>query len=183
MKISRWSKEAASRRVGAHDCHMKIAIYPGSFDPITNGHLDIIRRASGLFDKLLIAVARNSEKNSLFTIAERVELIREVNRESNIEVVTFDGLLVDFAKQTGASALVRGLRAVTDFEYEFQMALMNHRLQPKVETIFLTAREDYTYLSSKLIKEVASLGGNIGEFVPSAVETALMQRLGRPPRA
>lgn len=156
---------------------MKIAIYPGSFDPITNGHLDIIRRASTLFDRLLIAVARNSEKNSLFTVAERMELIGQVITWPNVEVVTFDGLLVDFAHTTKASAIVRGLRAVTDFEYEFQMALMNHRLQPNVETVFLTAREDYTYLSSKLIKEVASLGGNITSFVPEPVEAALRQRL------
>lgn len=156
---------------------MKIAIYPGSFDPITNGHLDIIRRASTLFDRLLIAVARNSEKNSLFTVAERMELIGQVIAWPNVEVVTFDGLLVDFAHATKASAIVRGLRAVTDFEYEFQMALMNHRLQPNVETVFLTAREDYTYLSSKLIKEVASLGGNITSFVPEPVEAALRQRL------
>lgn len=156
---------------------MKIAIYPGSFDPITNGHLDIIRRASTLFDRLLIAVARNSEKNSLFTVAERMELIGQVITWPNVEVVTFDGLLVDFAHATKASAIVRGLRAVTDFEYEFQMALMNHRLQPNVETVFLTAREDYTYLSSKLIKEVASLGGNITSFVPEPVEAALRQRL------
>lgn len=156
---------------------MKIAIYPGSFDPITNGHLDIIRRATTLFDKLLIAVARNSEKNSLFTVAERMELIGQVITWPNVEIVTFDGLLVDFAHATKASAIVRGLRAVTDFEYEFQMALMNHRLQPNVETVFLTAREDYTYLSSKLIKEVASLGGNITSFVPEPVDVALRQRL------
>jgi pantetheine-phosphate adenylyltransferase len=156
---------------------MKIAIYPGSFDPITNGHLDIIRRATTLFDKLLIAVARNSEKNSLFTVAERMQLIGQVITWPNVEIVTFDGLLVDFAHATKASAIVRGLRAVTDFEYEFQMALMNHRLQPNVETVFLTAREDYTYLSSKLIKEVASLGGNITSFVPEPVEMALRQRL------
>lgn len=162
---------------------MKIAIYPGSFDPITNGHLDIIRRATTLFDKLLIAVARNSEKNSLFTVAERMELIQKVITWPNVEVVTFDGLLVDFAHQTKASAIVRGLRAVTDFEYEFQMALMNHRLQPTVETIFLTAREDYTYLSSKLIKEVASLGGNIASFVPPAVAGALKERLAPAPQS
>lgn len=163
--------------------NMKIAIYPGSFDPITNGHLDIIRRATTLFDKLLIAVARNSEKNGLFTVAERMELIQQVIAWPNVEVVTFDGLLVDFAHQTKASAIVRGLRAVTDFEYEFQMALMNHRLQPTVETIFLTAREDYTYLSSKLIKEVASLGGNIASFVPPAVAGALKERLAPAPQS
>jgi pantetheine-phosphate adenylyltransferase len=156
---------------------MKIAIYPGSFDPITNGHLDIIRRASKLFDRLLIAVARNSEKQGLFSVAERMDLIAGLNLGPNVEVVTFDGLLVDFAQQTQASAIVRGLRAVTDFEYEFQMALMNRRLQPEVETVFLTAREEYTYLSSKLIKEVARLGGNIATFVPGSIAVALKERL------
>lgn len=155
---------------------MKIAIYPGSFDPITNGHLDIIRRAAALCDKLLIAVARNGGKQNMFTVEERMDLIREVLEWPHVEVVTFDGLLVDYAKSVGAKAIIRGLRAVTDFEYEFQMALMNHRLQPKVETIFLTAREDYTYLSSKLIKEVGALGGDITDFVPPAVEKALRQR-------
>ena len=155
---------------------MKIAIYPGSFDPITNGHLDIIRRAAALCDKLLIAVARNGGKQNMFSVEERMELIGQVLEWPHVEVVTFDGLLVDYAQSVGAKAIIRGLRAVTDFEYEFQMALMNHRLQPKVETIFLTAREDYTYLSSKLIKEVGALGGNITEFVPPVVEKALRLR-------
>ena len=155
---------------------MKIAIYPGSFDPITNGHLDIIRRAAALCDRLLIAVARNSTKQGMFSVTERMELIQQVVEWPHVEVVTFDGLLVDYAKQMGAKAIIRGLRAVTDFEYEFQMALMNHRLQPQVETIFLTAREDYTYLSSKLIKEVGALGGDITEFVPPVVAKALASR-------
>ena len=161
---------------------MKIAIYPGSFDPITNGHLDIIRRAAALCDKLLIAVARNGGKQNMFSVEERMELIGQVLEWPHVEVVTFDGLLVDYAQSVGAKAIIRGLRAVTDFEYEFQMALMNHRLQPKVETIFLTAREDYTYLSSKLIKEVGALGGNITDFVPPVVEKALRLRhpVGRP---
>ena len=161
---------------------MKIAIYPGSFDPITNGHLDIIRRAAALCDKLLIAVARNGGKQNMFSVEERMELIGQVLEWPHVEVVTFDGLLVDYAQSVGAKAIIRGLRAVTDFEYEFQMALMNHRWQPKVETIFLTAREDYTYLSSKLIKEVGALGGNITEFVPPVVEKALRLRhpVGRP---
>ena len=161
---------------------MKIAIYPGSFDPITNGHLDIIRRAAALCDKLLIAVARNGGKQNMFSVEERMELIGQVLEWPHVEVVTFDGLLVDYAQSVGAKAIIRGLRAVTDFEYEFQMALMNHRLQPKVETIFLTAREDYTYLSSKLIKEVGALGGNITDFVPPVVEKALRLRhpAGRP---
>ena len=155
---------------------MKIAIYPGSFDPITNGHLDIIRRAAALCDKLLIAVARNGGKQNMFSVEERMALIGQVLEWPHVEVVTFDGLLVDYAQSVGAKAIIRGLRAVTDFEYEFQMALMNHRLQPKVETIFLTAREDYTYLSSKLIKEVGALGGNITDFVPPVVARALRLR-------
>lgn len=157
---------------------MRTAIYPGSFDPVTNGHLDVIRRAALLFDRLVIAVADNSEKRPLFGPEARVRLIRESLADlPQVEVTSFRGLLVDFAHERGAVAIVRGLRAVTDFEYEFQMALMNRTLRADVETVFVAAREEYTYLSSRIIKEVARLGGDIARFVPPPVETALLQAL------
>ncbi len=160
---------------------MTIALYPGSFDPITFGHLDVIERAARLFDRLIIAVAHNADKKPLFSAAQRVDLIRQsTGALRNIEVVTFDGLLVDFARQVGAAAVVRGLRAVTDFEYEFQMALMNKTLSPELETVFLTSREAFTYLSSRVIKEVARLGGDITKFVPPPVVTALKIALSTP---
>ncbi len=157
---------------------MRTAIYPGSFDPITNGHLDVIHRAGQLFDRVIVAVARNSEKQPMFSVEERMALIQEALGERKQFTVThFNGLLVDFAEQSGAAAIIRGLRAVTDFEYEFQMALMNHRLKPKVETVFLAAQEAYTYLSSRLLKEVARLGGEIASLVPPHVATALHRKL------
>lgn len=159
---------------------MRTAIYPGSFDPVTNGHLDVIGRAARLFDRLVIAVADNSEKRPLFSTDERVRLIRESLPEMpGVEVTSFRGLLVDFARERGAVAIVRGLRAVTDFEYEFQMALMNRTLREDVETVFLAAREEYTYLSSRIIKEVARLGGEFSRFVPPPVGEALRQTLGQ----
>ncbi len=158
---------------------MITAIYPGSFDPVTNGHLDVVGRALKLFDRLIIAVAHNSEKQGLFAPQERVELIRRsIEDSSKIEVVAFDGLLVDFAANCGAVAIVRGLRAVTDFEYEFQMALMNKTLSPGLETVFLASREAYTYLSSRVIKEVARLGGDVSKMIPPAVVQALREKLG-----
>lgn len=157
---------------------MTTALYPGSFDPITFGHLDVVERAAKLFDKLIIAVARNDEKQPLFTAKQRMKLIAEsIGARKNVEIVSFDGLLVDFAKKCGAAAVVRGLRAVTDFEYEFQMALMNKTLSPDLETVFLTAREAFTYLSSRVIKEVARLGGDISKFVPPPVAAALRKAL------
>ena len=154
------------------------AIYPGSFDPITHGHIDVLRRAQGLFDELIVAVAANPSKNPLFTVEERCEQIREVAAtfEKPVRVVTFTGLLVDFAKQEGACALIRGLRAISDFEYEFQLALMNRSLAPEIETLFLMPKETYSYLSSSLVREVCALGGPVHAFVPANVEKALIAR-------
>lgn len=156
---------------------MRIAIYPGSFDPITNGHLDVIQRAAGLFDRLIVAVAQDNAKNSLFTVDERVSLIQQVTgKAANIEVMPFAGLLVNFAKSHGACALVRGLRAISDFEFEFQLALMNRKLEPNLETMFLMPREEFTYISSRLVKEIGRLGGNIDPFAPPNVVEALRAR-------
>jgi pantetheine-phosphate adenylyltransferase len=153
---------------------MRRAIYPGSFDPITNGHLDVLQRASGLFDELIVAVARDNAKQSLFTVEERVELLQAATGHlPNLKVMPFDGLLVDFARQQQAMALVRGLRAVSDFEFEFQLALMNRKLEPNLETMFLMPREELTYISSRLVKEIARLGGNVNQFVPPHVVAAL----------
>ena len=149
----------------------RLAIFPGSFDPLTNGHVDIVLRSTQLFERVLIAVLVNQDKQPLFSATERATIIREVFREyPNVEVDTFQGLLVDYARQRRASAIVRGLRAVSDFEYEFQMALMNRHLEPTLETVFMMPAEQYTYLSSRLIKEVFSLGGEVRGLVPSVVE-------------
>ena len=156
---------------------MRRAIYPGSFDPITAGHLDVIHRAAKLFDEVVVAVAFNDQKKTMFTAEERVALIREVTAGvGNIRVVCFGGLLVEFARQENAVAVVRGLRAISDFEFEFQMALMNRKLDPVIETIFLTPREEYTYLSSRIVKEIARLGGNVEAFVPTSVVRALREK-------
>jgi len=157
-----------------------IAIYPGSFDPITNGHLDIITRGLEVFDRLIIAVARNSEKNSLFSVDERLAMIREtVSNNPSLEVDTFEGLLVDYAVRREARVILRGLRAVSDFEYEFQLAQMNHTVKPEVETLFMMTSAAYGYLSSSIVKEVASHNGNIEDFVPAAVKLALDRKFGR----
>ena len=156
---------------------MRRAIYPGSFDPITAGHLDVIHRAAKLFDELVVAVAFNDQKKSMFTPEERMALIREsIAGVKNIRVACFDGLLVEFAKRESAVAVVRGLRAISDFEFEFQMALMNRKLDSSIETIFLTPREEYTYLSSRIVKEIARLGGKVEAFVPPSVARALREK-------
>ncbi|MGD0590495.1 MAG: pantetheine-phosphate adenylyltransferase [Bacteroidota bacterium] len=156
---------------------MKIAIYPGTFDPVTNGHLDILERALKLFDSVIITVARNTTKNPFFTEEERIMLLRQVTkRYKNVEVDSFQGLLVDYVRQKKAIAVVRGLRAMTDFEYELQMALMNRKLDEKMETIFLMPTEKYTYLSSNVVREIARLGGDVSKFVPLVVLKALRQK-------
>src|SRR5438132_6543086 len=153
---------------------MRRAIYPGSFDPPTNGHLDVIERACRLFDEVIVAVTVNDTKQALFTIEERLGLLRlTTGRFSNVRIARFDGLLVDFAREQEAGAVIRGLRAVSDFEYEFQMALMNRKLEASVETIFLMPKEEFTYLSSRLVKEIARLGGDVSSFLPPAVAKAL----------
>jgi pantetheine-phosphate adenylyltransferase len=161
---------------------MRRAIYPGSFDPPHNGHLDVLRRASRLFDEVIVAVAFNDQKNTLFSSEERIGLLGECARElGNVRVASFHGLLVNFALEQQAGAVIRGLRAVSDFEFEFQMALMNRKLEPTLETIFLTPVEHYTYLSSRLVKEIAQLGGAVGDFVPPCVATALRTRFEAQP--
>ena len=157
---------------------MKIAICPGSFDPVTLGHLDIISRASQLFDKVIVAVLCNMEKNPSFTVEERMEFLREVTAQyDNVEVDSFQGLLVDFAKEKGAVAVVKGLRAVSDFEYEFQMSMINKKLYPDVETVYLNTSQDYMYLSSSVVKQIASLGGDISNFVPEVIHSKIVDRL------
>jgi len=153
----------------------RLAIYPGSFDPLTNGHLDVIERASNLFDEVVVGVAHNDSKNGTFEIGERVQLIEESLPESltNVSVVAFHGLLVEYAKKRKAVAVIRGLRAISDFEFEFQMALMNRKLEPTIETMFLMPKEEYTYISSRIVKEIARLGGSVSAFVPVGVEKAL----------
>ena len=156
----------------------RTAVYPGSFDPVTNGHLDVIERAAKLFDGVVVAIAINSDKDPLFTVKERKALVqRAIEKIPNARVDDFHGLLVDYARRIGATAVVRGLRAVSDFEFELQMALMNRRLEPGVETLFLAPKESYSYLSSRLIKEIVRLGGNVNGLVPPAVEQALQRRL------
>lgn len=161
---------------------MRRALYPGSFDPITNGHLDVLARAANLFDEVLVAVARDNQKASLFTVEERVAILEETIRDqslNNVKVSPFRGLLVEFARNQGACAVVRGLRAVSDFEFEFQMALMNRKLDASVETIFLTPREELTYISSRIVKEIARLGGDVNQFVPRGVSLALQRKLSQ----
>jgi pantetheine-phosphate adenylyltransferase len=154
------------------------AIYPGSFDPVTNGHLDLIARGAKIFDHLVVAILRNSSKNPLFTVEERVEMLTEgVGSFSNVSIATFDGLLVDFAQDQQAQAVMRGIRAISDYEYEFQMALMNRRLAPELETIFMMPDAKYSFVSSRLVKEVFVLGGSIEGLVPQFVIDRLKQRV------
>jgi pantetheine-phosphate adenylyltransferase len=157
---------------------MRTAIYPGSFDPLTNGHLDVVQRAARLFDRVIVAVAENEGKNPLFSQAERVALVKQsVARLSNVRVDSFNGLLVDYVAERKAQAIVRGLRAVSDFEFEFQLALMNRKLDESIETIFMMPKDTYTFLSSRIVKEIARLGGDVRPFVPVPVRAALFKKL------
>jgi pantetheine-phosphate adenylyltransferase len=154
------------------------AIYPGSFDPVTNGHLDLIARGAMIFDRLVVAVSHNPEKDPLFAVSERIEMLEAVTREwKNVEVGVFEGLLVTFARAEGASVILRGIRAVSDYEYELQMAMMNRKIEPQIETVFMLPGEAYSYVSSRLVKELARLGGPIKGFVPALVEERLRAKV------
>jgi pantetheine-phosphate adenylyltransferase len=155
-----------------------IAIYPGSFDPVTNGHLDLIERGEKMFDLVIVGVLSNVEKQPLFTVPERVEMLREVTKRwSGVEVDVFDGLLVEYARKRGAGVILRGIRAVSDYEYELQMALMNRKLEPRLETVFMLPGESYSYLSSKLVREIARLGASLDGLVPPVVEERLRAKI------
>ena len=157
---------------------MRTAIYPGSFDPLTNGHLDVIQRAVKLFDRVIVAVAKNEDKRPLFTLDERFALVEKaVKHLPNAEADSFDGLLIKYVVDRKAQAIVRGLRAVSDFEFEFQLALMNRKLNENIETIFMMPKDTYTFLSSRIVKEIAKLGGDVSSFVPPHVKTALIKKL------
>lgn len=163
---------------------MRRAIFPGSFDPPTNGHLDIIKRSQPLFDEMVIAILNNADKNPLFSVDERCEMIREIlptvaNGNCKITVDSFSGLTADFARRSGATAIVRGIRAVSDYEYELRMALMNRRLEPQIETVFLMAGEEYSYVSSTLMKQVFMLGGRVAGLIPELVESKMREKLGK----
>jgi pantetheine-phosphate adenylyltransferase len=157
---------------------MRTAIYPGSFDPLTNGHLDVVQRAAKLFDRVIVAVAKNDSKRPLFTLAKRLELVRTaVSHLPHVEADSFDNLLIEYVEQQKAQAVVRGLRAVSDFEFEFQLALMNRKLNEHIETIFMMPKDTYTFLSSRIVKEIAALGGDVSPFVPPHVKAALIEKL------
>jgi pantetheine-phosphate adenylyltransferase len=161
-----------------------LAVFPGSFDPITNGHLDIVDRGLAVFERVRMAILMNPDKQPLFSVGERVAIIRETYRGNpRVEVDTFSGLLVDYAERVGASVIIRGIRAISDFEYEFQMALMNRRLNPQIETVFMMPAESYSYVSSRLVKEVFQLGGRVSDLVPPVVEKRLRDKYGAPARA
>jgi pantetheine-phosphate adenylyltransferase len=158
---------------------MRKVIYPGSFDPLTNGHLDVIQRATKLFDQVIVAIAENESKRPLFTQTERVQMVsRAVKGLANVEVDAFEGLLIEYVERRSAQAVIRGLRAVSDFEFEFQLALMNRKLNERIETIFMMPKDTYTFLSSRIVKEIASLGGDVSGFVPAHVRAALKAKLG-----
>ncbi len=159
---------------------MRTVIYPGSFDPVTNGHLDLVFRAARLFDRVIIAVARNESKSPLFSLQERKRMVARATRHlPNVEVDSFEGLLVQYVEKRAAHAIIRGLRAVSDFEFEFQLALMNRKLNERIETIFMMPKDTYTFLSSRIVKEIASLGGDVTCFVPAHVRTALKMKLAK----
>ena len=161
---------------------MRTVIYPGSFDPLTNGHLDLIQRAAKLFDHVIVAVALNEGKQPLFNATERQEMVtRSIGHLPNVKTDTFSGLLVDYVEKNSGQAVIRGLRAVSDFEFEFQLALMNRKLNERVETIFMMPKDTYTFLSSRIVKEIARLGGDVSPFVPAHVRAALTAKLVRPP--
>ena len=163
---------------------MRTAIYPGSFDPLTNGHLDVIQRAAKLFDRIIVAVAQNDSKQPLFTLAERLALVKAaIKHLPHVKADSFDGLLIEYVAQQKAQAVVRGLRAVSDFEFEFQLALMNRKLDENIETIFMMPKDTYTFLSSRIVKEIALLGGDVGAFVPAHVQAALRKKLKQETRA
>ncbi|MCX5680592.1 MAG: pantetheine-phosphate adenylyltransferase [Candidatus Omnitrophica bacterium] len=176
-KISIASQKPSAKRRGASQ-KGKTAIYPGTFDPVTYGHIDLIKRASRIFDRVIVAVAHSKSKGTLFSVGERVELLKRSTKGiKRVEIEDFDGLVVDYVKASGANVMVRGLRMISDFEYEFQMALTNRKLAGDIETIFMMPHEDYSYVSSKLIKETAALGASLGNFIPKEVEAALKKKL------
>jgi len=155
-----------------------VAIYPGSFDPLTNGHLDLIVRGSRLVDRLIVAILRNTQKQALFSIPDRMDMVREAAGDlANIEVDSFEGLLIDYAAQRNANAILRGIRAISDYESELQMALLNRRMRPETETIFLMAREEYSFISSRMIKEIVTLGGDVSSFVPANVASRIRAKV------
>ena len=158
----------------------RIAVYPGTFDPVTNGHLDIVHRAARQFDRLIIAILNNQDKEPMFDLEERIRLLEDSVKDlDNVEVDSFDGLLVDYARRIKASVILRGIRALSDFEYEMQMAMMNRRLEPDLEAVFLLPSEEYSFVSSRLVREVAALGGSVDDLVPPNIATALARRLGQ----
>jgi len=155
-----------------------VAIYPGSFDPVTNGHLDLIERGQKMFDRLIVAVLKNTEKEPMFTVPERVEMLRDVTQQwESVEIDVFEGLLVDYARKRGAAVILRGIRAVSDYEYELQMALMNRKLEPRLETVFMMPGETYSYLSAKVVREIAHFGGPLAGLVPPTVEKRLRAKV------